>query len=561
MAKKETQPISLKFLIFIIAMFTIILFYATSPNDVKKIKETKTYEEMLEYNNASSIYEKNKKNENQIQKNNINEYTNKKNVQSYNIQRTKTYNNIKDTNTNKKTNTNISSNKIKNKVNQEQYNKLLDSLKDIPIQSTNSIEVIVNKFLTYKGYPQGIIKVTEETMGESAVKTQSSYLIAQFEFPTGEIKISREQLYKLDMKLIISIIAHELDHFEKIAQVCKSMGMEEFSKLLAENGIKNFNEAFWIRATQYTDLTNFDSKLYTTALKRYLNQNKIELTSSYSDFYRLAETMRNPLEISAYGVSDYIQNYYGIPLTEGPMKNITKKFNEVDWAIYNLTNQNEIIKNERIPLFDYFYIKAIIKTFPKYKPILDNCISQYDGDLTMFWLNFEKILSNFYINEKIDEKSLKIILTLLTEIKKEAEKGISDEEIANALKYKVKTIISNIVYPNAIKNIRKTSISYLRYIKAKNISQPKTELDLILTLLCIENELYTNNNNQVALYYMKIPEELKTLYNININSQRYHFIYNNSEFKKLLNEKGTTDQNLLTQLIETHRLNIKIKNH
>ena len=580
MAKKETQPISLKFLIFIIAMFTIILFYATSPNDVKKIKETKTYEEMLEYNNSASRQQKTKKVSNQKKeqlpqtyKKQTNSYTTKSTTNTYNsyqrnniansyntVQRTNINTNVKSYN-----NTNVKSynntNKTINKSNQAEYNKLLDSLRNIPIQSTNSIDVIVNKILAYKGYPQGIIRVTEETIGQSAVKTQGSYLIAQFEFPTGEMKISREQIYKLDMKLIISIIAHELDHFEKIAQVCKSMGVEQFGNFLAENGVKTYNKAFWMRASQYADLTNFDSKLYTDAVRRYLNQNKIELTSSYSDFYRLSENMRNPLELSAYGVSDYIQTYYGIPLSEGPMKTITKKFNEVDWAIYNLTSKNEIIKNERIPLFDYFYSKAIVKTFPNYKTLLDNCISQNDGDLSMFWINFEKVLSNFYIQGRIDAKSLEIILTLLNETKTEAQKGISDIEIANALKYKVKTILSNIVYPNAIKNIRKTSIAYLRYIKSKNISQPKTELDFILTLLCIDNELYKNNNNQIALYYMKIPEELTTLYNIKNNNQKYHFIYNNSEFKRLLNASGTTDQNLLTQLLDSHRLNIRIKDY
>ena len=183
MAKKETQPISLKFLIFIIAMFTIILFYATSPNDVKKIKETKTYEEMLEYNNSASRQQKTKKVSNQKKeqlpqtyKKQTNSYTTKSTTNTYNsYQRNNianSYNTVQRTNINTNVKSYNNTNKTINKSNQAEYNKLLDSLRNIPIQSTNSIDVIVNKILAYKGYPQGIIRVTEETIGQSAVKTQ-----------------------------------------------------------------------------------------------------------------------------------------------------------------------------------------------------------------------------------------------------------------------------------------------------------------------------------------------------------------------------------------------------
>ena len=52
MAQKKEQPISLKFLFFITVFIIVILVYATTPNDIKKIQKTKTFEEMLEYTNV-----------------------------------------------------------------------------------------------------------------------------------------------------------------------------------------------------------------------------------------------------------------------------------------------------------------------------------------------------------------------------------------------------------------------------------------------------------------------------------------------------------------------------
>ena len=474
MRNNSTPPISLKFLIFLFGIVTIMFFYATTPNEVNNINNKKqSFEEMLEYNNISpkkdeDIYEDSiLSSETQIKNTNIEQ----QDILSAYIP--PEYNRPVNS-TNKNINT------------QEKYNELLDELKILQPKSINSVATAVNKILEYKGYPSNLVKITTD-MNKSNLNIQGSYLIAQFEFPTGEMKISREQIYNLDMKLIISIVAHELDHFEKIAQICKYMGMTEFKKMLSENGVGYIDEIFWEKASRYADVTNFNAETYKKALVRYLSQNKIELTSSYSDFYRLTENIRNPLEISAYEVSDYIQKYYGIPLSEGPMKSITRKFNEVDWAIYNIINKNEIIQNERIPLFDYFFSKAIINIFPNFKTEFENCIENKEGDLTQFWLNYERILSNFYIKGQIDSNSLNIILKLLTETKKEAQKGLSHEQIADALKYKVRTILSNIVYPNAISNIRKTATAYLKYIELENIEDAKTELDFIITLICIEN--------------------------------------------------------------------------
>ena len=64
-----------------------------------------------------------------------------------------------------------------------------------------------------------------------------------------------------------------------------------------------------------------------------------------------------------------------------------------------------------------------------------------------------------------------------------------------------------------------------------HISKPKEELQMILLLLCIENNLFKNNNTEIQnLYYLKMPEEFKKYYPETTKGQKFHFIYKNTAF-------------------------------
>ena len=270
--------------------------------------------------------------------------------------------------------------------------------------------------------------------------------------------------------------------------------------------------------------------------------------------------MRNPLEISAYEVSDYIYDYYNIPREEGPLRQITKQFNNTDWAIYQTAKNNRILSSERIALFDYFFSQAIKNNYPQYNEIYEKCINEKNGDLSEFWLEFEKTLSNFYGRGQINNETLNKILQLLKATEQEAKNGLTDIQAANAIKYKAELIKSNIVYPNALKNMRHALVSYLEFTKEKNINDPKGELNAIIDLICIDNEIYTNNSKQISLYYIKIPEEIKKRYKIDNKHKNYLFIYRNEEFKRMIAEKSTfiSEEEYLKELIEKNRLNVKI---
>ncbi len=538
---KKNKHFSLKFAVFIIVLVTGTAYYISIPYSHKDISKNKTFEEQLEVSKSKSI--------------------------GYNTASEFEYGTAAppkfEVYNNETGDKNTPDNTVQNSV---KLDDLLNQFKNYPANSIHFVEVIVDKIVVFLGYPSGSVKVLSDNLDKGNGKVQGSYMAAYFDIASGCIYVDSRVLYTLDSKLLISILFHELDHFDKMAKTAKSMGYSEFVNLLESKNISGINKNFWSNASRYADLSGFDARYYQDAFKRLISQHELELTSSYSDFYKLSENMRNPLEISAYNISNYIENYYHITKSEGPMRRLTKKFNEVDWAVYNFISSDEIIKTERIALFDYFFMQAVTDKFPELKPLLDECINNRNGDLTAFWLEYEKQLADFYIRgRRLNSYSYNIIMELLTKTEEYAKHGASYTETANALKYKANTIIKNIVYPNAIKNIKMTSEDYLKFIKEKNISAPADELSYIIVLICIENELYSNNNSApVELSPLKIPEVIATMYPPVKKRNKFYFIFDNPAFKKQFDEAKQKDEylhaeNYLRQLIEKNRLIINIK--
>ena len=540
MRRKKTNKISLKFIFFLLVILSVIVFYISQPSDNKKINKSKTFEEMLEYSNTNSTSKIKEQEDNRISE----DYEKENKVRtSKQIQY-------------------IPQKQIEqaNYTTANNYDRLLDSLSEYPAKSISSATNIVNKLLVYKGYPQNCLRVVSSDIDQSKSKTEGSYQVANFDFSSGNMYISSKMLYELDTKVLIAIIAHELDHFDKLVKVCKYMGLQQFKQLLEDNKIKNIDVSFWSRASMYANLKDFNGEYYQKALTRFITQNDLELTSSYSDFYRLSENIRNPLEISAYAESDYVYRHFNIPIEEGPMKILIKKFNDVDWGIYNTISQNPLIKEERIAIFDYFFLEAIITRFPDLQSIYNECRLQKNGDLTAFWYAFENNVRSFYQKGEMDKETYNKMLNILTITESKIRQGITDEEIATALKYKINTLFSNLVYPNALKNLEKTTINYLKYIKEKNINDAAQELKCILILINMENEITTTNpESKTSLYYINIPESLTKIYKVADKRQMFINIYNNPAFKSTL-EQNQTEQKHLEKLLAQNKLDIRINN-
>lgn len=562
MARKDRQqPISMKFVFLFVITVIGILVYAFTPNEMAKINSPKDFHEMLEYNPSATGAPKRKVNPNEIQK----QLANKKIVSSESFaKKNKAVTGLQQ-NSELPPNIQQSNHQEQKLSEEEQYNVLLDDLRMYPTRSTDTIVLIVNKLLQHKGYYADTVRVEIDDIPKN-VQIQGSYIAAIFDFQSGKMYVNKDRIFEMKKEEVIAVLAHELDHFDKLACVCKSMGVSDFIRQLRENKLENVDASFWTNASQKANLSGFDSEKYKEALFRYINQNSIDLVSSYSDFYRLSENIRNPLEISAYEVSDYILNHYGLPHNEGSVYKLVRVFNEVDWAIHNSINKISSIKDERITFFDYYFMKAISESNARYSSVLNSCQYNNNGDLSAFWLAFEQDNMSFYDKRRqVTPQTYSTMYDLLSKMKDIIDAELNKDIIFEALNYKVKTLLSNIVYPNAIKNIRKAINSYFEYSKRQNVSDSKLDLEFLLTLVCIENELYkTNVNNEISLYYIKIPSELSSYRNISERKDLLRFVYKNDYFKQLLEQKkkinsSMTDQDLLIDLLNQSRLDVKVK--
>lgn len=568
MVRKEKQkPISVVFVVIFLIVVIGMLTYAFTPNEVKKIQSKKNFNEMLEYNHRYMHQDQ----INQSQK----DYTQaKKVISSENIQvRTKR---VVSSETGAKSivqnqSVQTSSYQPQNKINsaqqkKEEYNSLLNDLRKYPSQSFDTIKIVVDKLLQNKGFYPGTIQILEAAETTKNVQIKGSYIAASFDFQSGAMLVDKNRLFSMKKEEVIAVLAHEIDHFEKLACICKSMGVSNFISKLQDSGLKNADYSFWSKVSENANTTGVDVEKYKEALFRYIDQNSIDLVSSYSDFYRMSENIRNPLEISAYEVSDYILNYYGLPFNEGSTYKLVSKFNEVDWAIYNAINSISSIRDERIAFFDYFFMKAVADSNYKYKNELENCLNNKNGDLSTFWLSFEQDNMSFYDKKRqVTPQTYSTMYSLLSKTKEYADEGINSQIIIDTLKYKVNTLRSNIVYPNAIKNIEKTINSYFEYKKQNNLNNAKQDLEFLLILLCIENQFYKENaTNEISLYYIKIPERISKYEFIKDRKSLLKYIYNNEYFKQVFEEAklqnpSELEQNVLVQLLNDYRLDVRVK--
>ncbi len=538
MADNSKEPISLKFLVFVLITIIGLGYYISIPKETAK-------DEIAQESAQESAQEP------------VKNYTKSEdNLIDLNLKPQKS-------NFSPKIQTSLPAKTEQNSIQQTPtavitYEELLDSIKDYPISNSAYLKNIVNKLLVYKGYPADIIDIKYLDNSQANSKSEDIQMAANFDFKTGNLNISKKIINTSDKRMIIAILVHELDHFDKLAKVCKYMGIEKFKELFETNRIPQIDTIFWTKAAKYAKLDGFNSEYYQKALERFLTQNDLELLSSYSDFYKLAENMRNPLEVSAYEASDYVYNHYNIKLEEGPMRKLTKIFNDADWAVFEQAKKYSLLENERIPVFDYFFMKSIIKKYPELNKELEICIKTKNGDLTSFWLAFEHKFSDFYIKHQLDNYIFENMSDLLTSTENLAKNGLTAQEGAFTLQYKLETLRANLVYPNAIENLKKTSFNYIKFIKEYNIQNDKEEFNCILNLICIENKLYKDNaNKKMSLYYINIPQDLLNLYNIKDKRQFLLYLYKNKYFKSI--QGSNNESQVLINLLNNNRLDIRIK--
>ena len=471
------------------------------------------------------------------------------------------------------------------KSKEKQYDNLymlLDDLKTLPINKQETAIKIVQSLLIYKEYPKDVVKVEFEQIPLSTINNSDTITIAYFDYKNGIIKINELALSKISTPQLVMVIAHELEHFDVIAKVYKSLNLKDKATIIAEKlEMPNiFNKTFWNEASTYANTQDFIADEFLMALISYIKQNEIHTLSIYPYLNQISKHISNKLETRAYRLSNSIASYYQIPKQNLSIVTFVEEFQKIQNKIESTINNYNSISGEEESLFDYFLINTLTEENQQYKTYFQESVLYNNSDMTPILKKFlEENKQLFKVDAKSKNQSYEKITNIIKKMQTKTAQPISPDIILKALEYKINTITNNI-HKESTKDVLKEKIAkYINFAKKQNILTPEKELKYIITLLCIENDFYTNNTNTFHSYYSKVPKELYDIYEIkedkteqNTNDESnkkaeqkrklalYKTIYSNVAFVEEKENRGyeISDYELLKELIEENKINIKI---
>lgn len=457
---------------------------------------------------------------------------------------------------------------------------VLDYLKTLSITNEKTPTIIVNSLLKYKKYPIDLIKVEKEIFSQTTLNNKINTTVAYFDIQSGVIKLNKDALKTIKTEELVAIIAHELEHFDIIAKLYKKYDVKNNSEINI-NGKKYklpLNKAFWDNASEYANIKNFNPTKYIMAFIDYIKQNNIYTLSIYPYLNQISKHFNNELEIKAYNLSNNILNYYKINDQELAIKTLANEFKQINNKIKTNTNNFYELKNEEECLFDYILIQSLIEENQKFKEYYNESILYENGDMTNILKAVVEDNKNIFQNNTTPQTYTKTI-NLLKKMQTKLSEKVSQETMLEAMDFKINTTLNNIFTENALNPLKDRILNYLNYIKRQKIERPEQELKYLITLICIENKIYTNNTNSFHSFYSKVPNELYKIYQIEkltypikeeseeLKKKKeqknkfalYKKIYENQAF---INEKenrasNLSNSDLLKELTEENKINIK----
>lgn len=174
--------------------------------------------------------------------------------------------------------------------------EVVNQIKNLKGSTLEVAQQSKNIFLKEMGFNPELVKVRYATEAEVAFQ---DYGMA-FEPISGKLLISPN--YKGSNLLTSSAIRHELDHFQLFANLCKSMGVENFKKMMFAKYPKAtaemFNTEFWNKVIQNAKVMSpAEVTKYTKAFKEY------ELPGLFNnDLLTKVNYFANPIETRAYDI-------------------------------------------------------------------------------------------------------------------------------------------------------------------------------------------------------------------------------------------------------------------
>ena len=395
------------------------------------------------------------------------------------------------------------------------------------------------------GYPKNILPLYVENISQTGSKTRSSFQMGEFNIQTGKLTFNKQALQRVDTPTLVAILAHELDHFDKALKVAKGVGVQKYVAVFPQ---RNPSDAvFWNKNIQYANINNFDVQKYYNAIYRQANQLDMDLISSYADFFRFSEPLRNPLEVSGYAVSDKIYiYYYGKPQNRGDMEKISSMFNKIDIAIQQKAKSKPYLKNCVPALFDYYYRIAGLKLYPQFQQQYDYCNKNKKGDLTDFWLKFEGVISEFYKQGKMSADTTNRVYQLLSQTAQETSAQLTNAQINEIFKQKIMTMSSNLYSAKAKTYMTNLVNDYLTFLSQTGTKDSVGEFNVLIAAICADNGVFQDNKDKVM-----------SINNLNIRPLYKQKLYANSEFNSKSKQFKSNDE-LLVSLVKSSALRRRI---
>ena len=192
--------------------------------------------------------------------------------------------------------------------------EVIEQIKNLKGSATEVAEQSTKIFLKEMGFNPELVEIKQISSLEQGFR--------RFEFAfepvSGRILISPS--YNGGRLLTSSMIRHELDHFQLFADLCKSMGVENFKKMLLAKFPKvaseKFNTEFWNKAIQNAKiLSPAEVAKYTKALEKY------SMNGICSDnILTSIKYFGNPIETRAYDIMVSVGKSLGLKTSNDNFK-------------------------------------------------------------------------------------------------------------------------------------------------------------------------------------------------------------------------------------------------
>ncbi|MEI8377404.1 MAG: hypothetical protein WCF95_02595 [bacterium] len=421
----------------------------------------------------------------------------------------------------------------------------IKAIKGSSEENTNSIK---NIFMEEMGYKPELINAKISEL-PSANLLNPNTMGGGFNYMTGEFMLNKEVVSTMSKEQLTGIIRHELDHFDKAAKLCKSIGIDEYEKLFTgidEKALVNidgtkasFNRNFWEQAIKDVDAKGFETKTYLEALKTQLSQSTQQELGIYETYLGKSNYINNPFEVSAHNIQHSVEKSLE---TKGVMQTfeyLRPLFKGADEQLNTLIKTHPSLGDNKTVIFDYLYNKAVIESDTKLNSLFKE-ISTSGAPNTATVEEFQKLMvekmtslqgSMFSAPDIAYEKKVFEGITNL------AKKELSQQEMieAFALKSQMHTEqfnLFNIDKTEAIKaSLGKNNEKFLAYLDTNKIDNPALRLDILLKKVHCENNISG-----------MFPSKLETL---NITDDIQSRFFQNPQFKAILeaNNLDATPEN------------------